>query len=329
MRWIALVAAMLMLASPALADTLIVCNKYEGTVSFIDLETGEEIARPQTGPSPHEVTLSPDGTQAVVVSYLEDGYIGRELNVFDVATAELVQTIPLVDHLAPHGIKWIGDTQSVLVTTEETRDVIKVDVEEGAVTASVATDQIGSHLMALSPDSATAYVTSRGSDTFSVIDVAPMTLVATIEAGVGPEGVDVSPDGAKLWVGNNQSENIMVFDTGTLEQTDIIDVGFLPIRVLFQPNGKVVAVADLRGDRILLLDTATHDEIATVDLNPVKAYAPASLLFSPDGAFLYAGAQDGAMVVEIDTATWEITRTFEAGEGSDGMAISPVKAQAP
>ncbi len=327
MRLIALAFALFVGSTPALADTLIVCNKYEGTVSFIDLDSGEEVARRETGPSPHEVALSPDGTRAVVVSYLEDGYVGRELNVFEIATAERVQTIPLVNHLAPHGIKWIGDTQSVIVTTEETRDVIKVDVEEGAVTAAVATDQIGSHLLALSPDSTTAYVTSRGSDTFSVIDVAPMTLVATIEAGTGPEGVDVSPDGAELWVGNNQSENIMIFDTGSLEQTAVIDVGFLPIRVLFQPDGKVVAVADLRGDRIVLLAAATHDEIAAVDLNPVKAYAPASLLFSPDGAFLYAGAQDGAMVTEIDTATWQITRTFEAGAGSDGMAISPVKAE--
>ncbi|MEM7122476.1 MAG: LpqB family beta-propeller domain-containing protein [Pseudomonadota bacterium] len=329
MRIIAVVVALLTLTLPAFADTLIVCNKYEGTVSFIDLETGKEVARPQTGPSPHEVALSPDGARAVVVSYLEDGYIGRELNVFDVATAELVQTIPLVDHLAPHGIKWIGDTASVLVTTEETRDVIKVNVDEGVVTGSVATDQIGSHLLALSPDSTTAYVTSRGSDTFSVIDVAPMTLVATVDAGVGPEGVDVSPDGAELWVGNNQSENIMVFDTGTLDQTAVIDVGFLPIRVLFHPDGMVVAVADLRGDRVVLLDPESHNEIAAVDLAPVKASAPASLLFSPDGAFLYAGAQDGAMVAEIDTATWQVTRTFEAGAGSDGLAISPVNVATP
>lgn len=59
------------------ADTLIVANKYEGTVSFIDWESGQEVARPETGPSPHEVALSPDGTRVVVVSYLEGGNIGR------------------------------------------------------------------------------------------------------------------------------------------------------------------------------------------------------------------------------------------------------------
>ena len=62
----ALLAAMIPVF--ALADTLIVANKYEGTVSFIDLASGEEMARRQTGPSPHEVALSPNQRLLVVVS---------------------------------------------------------------------------------------------------------------------------------------------------------------------------------------------------------------------------------------------------------------------
>ncbi|GAB5468249.1 MAG: hypothetical protein Kilf2KO_12790 [Rhodospirillales bacterium] len=323
---LALLLAVLMgLVSPALADTLIVANKYEGTVSFIDLESGEERARPETGPSPHEVALSPDGKRAVVVSYLEDGYIGRELNVFDVASARLIQTIPLVKHLAPHGIGWLGDSDEVLVTTEETRDVIKVDVGAGKVVGSVATDQIGSHLLALSPDATRAFVTSRGSDSVSVIDTEAMTILATLEADVGPEGVFFSPDGKEVWVANNQSETIIVFDSDSLERIVTFDVGFLPIRVRFHPDGEVVAVADLRGDRVVLYDAASREPLASVDLAPVGAIGPASLLFGPDGRHLYAGAQDGARVVEIDSATWEITRVFPAGLGSDGLEISPVK----
>ncbi|MEM7442910.1 MAG: YncE family protein [Pseudomonadota bacterium] len=315
------------LSTPALADTLIVANKYEGTVSFIDLESGEEVARPETGPSPHEVAVSPDGTMVVVVSYLEDGYIGRELNVFDVATASLIETIDIDPHLAPHGIAWLGDSDAVIVTTEETRDVIRVEVGEGEVTGSVATDQIGSHLLALSPDSSIAYVTSRGSNTISVIETGPMTLLETVAANEGPEGVFVSPDGAELWVGNNQSENIIIFDTVDMSRVETLDVGFLPIRVRFSPDGDMVAVADLRGDRVVIIDPESRQEIAAIDLEPVGAIAPASLLFAPDGSMLYAGAQDAARVVEIDTSDWSITRVFNAGEGSDGLEISPITVQ--
>ncbi len=326
MRLLLAVGLALGISGPAFADTLIVANKYEGTVSFIDLVSGKEVARPETGPSPHEVALSPDGKRVVVVSYLEDGYIGRELNVFDVAEARLVQTIPIEPHLAPHGIGWLGDSDQVIVTTEETRDVIKVDVGAGEVVGSVATDQIGSHLLALTPDSSRAFVTSRGSDTVSVIDTASMDLVQTLPADVGPEGVFVSPDGKEVWVGNNQSQTVIIYDAETLERMETIEVGFLPIRVRFSPDGTKVAIADLRGDRIHIYDAASRQKVTSVDLMPSGAIAPASLFFHPNGAFLYAGAQDGARVVEIDTKTWVITRVFPAGKGSDGLEVSPVKA---
>lgn len=319
-------AVIMFLPAAGYSDTLIVANKFEGTVSFIDLESGEEVARRETGPSPHEVTLSPDQRLAVVVSYLEDGYIGRELNVFDIASTKLVKTIDIEPHLAPHGIGWIGDSSSVIVTTEETRDVIRVDVERGKVTGVAVTDQIGSHLLALSPDSALAYVTSRGSDTVSVVDTEAMTTIQTIEADRGPEGVSVSPDGKEVWVGNNQSENIIVFDAETMERIDAIELGFVPIRVRFNPTGDKVAVADLHGNRILVLDAVNRSGRATVDLNDFEIKRPPSLLFSPDGMHLYVGSELSERVVEINTKEWRVTRLLEAGHGADGMKISSVKA---
>ncbi|NIW36757.1 MAG: YncE family protein, partial [Gemmatimonadetes bacterium] len=42
-------------------DLLLVTNKSGNTVSFIDPATGEELARLDTGPNPHEVAVTPDG----------------------------------------------------------------------------------------------------------------------------------------------------------------------------------------------------------------------------------------------------------------------------
>lgn len=317
-------AAVAGLTAPALATTLMVGNKFEGTVSFIDLDSGTEMARPVTGGSPHELALSPDGKTVVVVSYLEDGYIGEELNVFDVATASLRNTISTAPHQAPHGIAWLADSNDVIATTEETRDVIRVDIDRGKVTGIAPTDQLGSHLLALSPDSETAFVTSRGSDTLSVIDTETMRLRQTIEAGEGPEAVDVSPDGRTLWVGNNQSQDIFVFDVDTMDHLAHIDAGFLPIRVRFHPAGHAVAVADLHQDRIVVYDAASHAEIAEVDLKSVGATTPASLLFAPDGSSLFVGAQASGNVVEIDTSDWTVNRILSAGDGADGLAFSDV-----
>lgn len=69
--------AAIALIGAAHADTLIVGNKAEDTISFIDLGTGEEVARRETGQSPHEIAVSPDGKLAVVVSYRTRNYTGN------------------------------------------------------------------------------------------------------------------------------------------------------------------------------------------------------------------------------------------------------------
>ena len=82
-----LTAALLFAALPASAETLIVGNKGENTVSFIDLASGKEMARSVSGANPHEVALSPDGTRAAVVSYG-----GSAIDVYAVPGGERLAT---------------------------------------------------------------------------------------------------------------------------------------------------------------------------------------------------------------------------------------------
>ena len=312
------------LTAPALASTILVGNKFEGTVSSIDLESGQEFARSSTGGSPHELALSPDGHTAVVVSYLDEGYVGEELNVFDMASAILRDTISTAPHRAPHGIAWLAGSDDVIATTENTRDVIQVDIDRGEVTGVAPTSLEGSHLLAVSPDAGTAFVTSRGSDKLSVIDTETMRLRQTIAAGEAPEAVDVSPDGQTLWVGNNKSEDIYVFDIETMDRLAHIEAGFLPIRGRFHPEGHAVAVADLCQDRIVVYDSESHDPIAEGDLTAVGVQTPASLPFAPDGSSLFIGAQASCNVVEIDTRHWTVNRVLSTGDGADGLAYSDI-----
>lgn len=74
----------------ASAATLIVGNKGEDTVSFIDLATGRELGRAKTGRMPHEIAVSPDGRQAAVVAYG-----GASIDVFDVKRRTKLRTIEL------------------------------------------------------------------------------------------------------------------------------------------------------------------------------------------------------------------------------------------
>ena len=79
-----------LLAGPAAAETLLVGNKGEDTLSVIALGSGAELARLPTGKMPHEIAISPDGKQAAVVAYG-----GTTIDVFDVAKRTKLRTIDI------------------------------------------------------------------------------------------------------------------------------------------------------------------------------------------------------------------------------------------
>jgi len=315
-------------AMPAYADTLIVGNKREHTVSFIDLTSGKEVRRVETGKAPHEVAVSPDGKTAVVVSYRMAGYIGNSLDVFDVLSGEKIKTIDLGEYKAPHGLKWVGDTSSVVVTTEASRHLIRVDIETGEVTQAISTGQEGSHMVALSPDLTRAFVANIGSGSVAIMDLTAHKRIRTVKAGQGTEAIAVTPDGREVWVGNNSSKNIMVFDAASFEKRATIKTAGIPIRVEISPDGAFAAVSEADLNRVSIYDVAKRDIITTIDMSPVGGKVPVTLLFDPDGSRLWAATTRAARVVEINTSDWTISRTLAAGQGSDGLGYSPVEIEA-
>ncbi|MEO1658693.1 MAG: YncE family protein [Pseudomonadota bacterium] len=321
---VALTAAALASLSAAHADTLVVGNKVDDSVSFIDLTTGEEVARRETGRAPHEIALSPDGTLAVVVSYVEQEYIGNTLHLFDVRTAEPMGEISLGDHRGPHGLKWIPGTSQVIVTTEVSQDVVVVDVLRRKIVGTVKTDQVGTHMVALSPDQNYAYAASIGSGTFTVIDLNPLSKVQDVAAGEGTEAISVTPDGKEIWVGNNRSRSIMVFDAETFEVLDTIETDDAPIRVEVSPDGTLVAASYPFRSQVVFYDRATRQQVGTTNLIEQELSFPVTLLFSPEGGVVWAAATGSATVAEISTVDFTILRKLPAAKGSDGLGYTAV-----
>ncbi len=116
-RTLATALAALLLAAPAGAETLLIGNKGEDTLSLVALGSGAELARLPTGRMPHEIAVSPDGKQAAVVAYG-----GTTIDVFDVAARTKVKTIDLSPNQRPHGLLWLADGRLV-ATTERSRTV--------------------------------------------------------------------------------------------------------------------------------------------------------------------------------------------------------------
>lgn len=311
----ALAALALLSATPIAAQTLIVGNKGEDTVSFIDLATAKERARVATGKMPHEIAISPDGKQAAVVAYG-----GTTIDIFDVASAKKLRTIDLAPNQRPHGLLWLADGR--LVATTEASQSIAVVALDGKVTG-IKTDQQGSHMVAITPDAARAFVANIGSGTVSVIDLKAGKKLRDITTGGKPEGIAVTPDGKQLWVGDLDAPRVQAFDTTSYERLAEVAIPPVAIRVLASPDGKWIATGNIAAGSISLIDPATLKVARTIPVSGEQDAGQVTLLFSPDSKRLYAAETGRDQVAEIDIASGTVLRRIPAGKNGDGLAIAP------
>ena len=140
---------------------LLVGNKAENTLSFVDLKSGREIARLPTGKMPHEITISADGKRAAVVAYG-----GTTIEVFDVDRRVKVRTIDLTPNQAPHGIVTLPNGM-LLATAERSRSLLVVDPVAAKVVASIATEQNGTHMVVATGEGSRAYTANIPDGTVS------------------------------------------------------------------------------------------------------------------------------------------------------------------
>lgn len=304
-----------LLASPAAAETLLVGNKGEDTLSVVALDSGAELARLPTGRMPHEIAISPDGKQAAVVAYG-----GTTIDIFDVAKRTKLRTIDISPNERPHGLLWLADGR--LVATAEGSESVAVVAPDGKLT-SIATGQKGTHMIAVAPDNRTAYTANIGSGTVSVLDLDDGKKLRDLAVGGKPEGLALTKGGRELWVGDLDAPRVSVWDTKSGEKIAELPVDPVAIRVLASPDGRLVATSNIASGTISLFDAETRAPLKTIKVSGEAAKGQVTLLFSPDSKRLYAAETGHDKVAEIDVATAKVLRRIAAGKQGDGLAIAP------
>lgn len=323
---------------PGVAGTLLIGNKGENTLSFVDLASGRELGRAETGRMPHEIAVSPDRRQAAVVAYG-----ARAIDIFDIATRRRLRTIDLSPNDGPHGLIWLADGR-IVATTERSQSLTIVDTRNGDRVSAIATGQQGTHMVAVAPDGRRAYTANIGSGTFSVIDLERGALVRHVSLGMiaerddadgnpdmssaasaQPEGIAVSPDGRLLWVGDNRHARVFAFETGNLEAGAVADIatGAVPIRVLASPDGRWVVTSNAGDGTMTVIDAAQRTQARTITVSGSRDAAQVTILFSADGRRLYAAETGRNTIAEIDFESGRVLRRLPAGANGDGLAIAP------
>lgn len=341
--WLLPLLALLLAAAPALAagaGTLLVANKSEATLSFVDEASGEVVATVDTGTGPHEVAVSPDGATAVVANY-GDRTPGNTLTVVDVPKARVTATLDLGDNRRPHGLLFL-DASTVAVTTEGAGTLSLVDLGSGKVTDTIATGQEVSHMLAVAPGGDRAYVANIGSGSLTVLDLEERAKVGDVETGEGAEGVAVSPDGRWVWVTNRGADTVSLVDGREL--TEVLELpsgGSFPIRAEITPDGRWVLVTNARSGSLTVIDAGERKVVRTLDLDhgatdtEGKLFGdlfgdssiPIGIEISRDGKKAWI-AHAGADVVQVlDLESWKAVGVLTAGREPDGMAYSPLEVE--
>lgn len=301
---------------PGVTGTLLIGNKGEDTLSFVDLASGREIGRAATGRMPHEIAISPDGRQAAVVAYG-----ARAIDIFDIASRTRLRTIDLTPNDGPHGLVWLADGR-ILATTERSQSLTIVDTRNGDRVTAIATGQQGSHMVAVTPDARRAFTANIAAGTVSVLDLVAGTKIRDIPVGGRPEGIALTPDGRTLWVGDLATPRVQVYDAASYERLGEVATGAVPIRVLASPDGRWIVTSNLGGGSLTVIDARTRAVVRTIPVSGEQAAGQVTILFSPDGRRIYAAETGHNLVAEIDLASGRVLRRLPAGRNGDGLAIA-------
>jgi YVTN family beta-propeller protein len=294
---------------------LLIGNKGEDTLSFVDLTTGQELGRQATGKAPHEIAVSPDGKTAAVVAYGD-----KTIDLFDVASRTKLKTIDLSPNDGPHGIFWLRDDRLV-VTTERSQSLTIVDPVAGRVVASIPTAQERTHMVAVTSDGRIAYTANIRSGTVSVIDMKQGRKTRDIAVGGEPEGIALSKEEQVLWVADLKGARVQAFDTESLDKIGEVATGPVPIRVAASPDGRWIVTSNVGGGSLTLIDAASRKKVRDVSITGTQEAGQVTILFGPDGR-LYAAETGRNTVAEVDLSTGEVLRRLPAGTNGDGLAIA-------
>ena len=293
---------------------LLVLNKHEDTMSFVNPETYESIEKIATGHNPHEIVISRDRRYAYLSNYAPPG---NTISLIDLVNRKHVKQISTGDYGRIHGAAIAPDGKHAYFTAGQSGYVVEVDTSSNEMSRAIPTHGKISHMVLVSPDGKRLYTANIETENVSVIDIASGKLVTQIPCESGCEGMAFTPDGAFLWAGNQTAGTITIIDCARHEAIETFPCPGMPVRIRFTPDGKRALVSSwTENGELVVIDVATRKEVTRL---PVGSQA-IGLELSPDGKRAFVGCEhrDGVHVVDLESLT--VTAKFETGNGSDSVA---------
>jgi len=313
-RLIAVVAIGL-LGAPALASPrlLVVSKKNQSLQSFDAASYAKQFDLVVSG-EPHLVVVSADGKLAYVADFAGSANV---LSVIDLDQKRITATVNFNPSMKAHGMAATRDGTRLFATCEASRIVAEVDLPAGKVSRTFKLNFDNCHLLALSPDETTLFVTSAWDGNVTMLNAATGSVTYVVKTGKGAEGVDVSPDGREVWVVNRVYQNISVVDVKTHRSVETLLCEGNPLRVKFSPDGKTAAVTCSVSGELVFIDTATRKETARF----AAGIFPSEVVFNEGGTRCFVTDSRTGEVIVVDTAARKVVHRFPVGPDPEGIAF--------
>jgi YVTN family beta-propeller protein len=173
-----------MLALAPTAPLLYATSIGSGTASKIDLADGQVVAHTETGDGAEGVAVAPSGEAVWVTNRADD-----TVSILDAASADVVDSLsvpgfPIRVAFSPDGRHGVVSApragEVALFDADDTHSPTRIDVGEKPIGVLVPTND-------------RAFVANAGSGTVSVIGLEARSVVDTIRAGRGPDGMAYLP----------------------------------------------------------------------------------------------------------------------------------------
>ncbi len=323
-------------AEPTPSPALLVLSKGDLMLSIVDPATRRVVARVPSGPDPHEVVASTDGTLAFISNY--GGGSFNTLTVVDLVNQKVLPIVDLGPLHGPHGLVFAGG--KVWFTAEGAKVIGSYDPAAKKVDWVLGTGQNRTHMIFVTEDLKHIYTSNISSATLTVIDrTGPTAMLVDsktgqrrpgpggppredwnetlVAVGRGAEGFDVSPDGRELWAANAQDGTISIVELAARKVVGTIQANVNSAnRLKFTPDGRLVLVSMLSGPDLAVFDAARRSAVKRIPIG----HGAEGIQMQPDGALAYVACTPDSYVALIDLKTLTVAAHLEAGKQPDGMA---------
>jgi DNA-binding beta-propeller fold protein YncE len=314
----------LFLGSSGSAQSLLVVNQGDTSLSIVDPASAKQIAVIAEGTPTmhgHEVAASPDGRIAYVPIYGnvgvgKPGLDGREMLFIDLPSRKIVGTLDFGHGVRPHQPVHDPVRNLLYVTTELDKSVTIIDPKTRKIVGSIPTGQSESHMLVLSHDGRRGYTANVGPGTVSVLDLVNKKTLTVIPISKETQRISISNDDHWVFTADQTRPQLAVIDTATNKVKSWVPLPGTGYGSAPTPDSRFLLVAVPPTSQVAVVDLASMKVVRNIDVPA----APQEVLIRPDGKVAYVSCNTSGKVAAIDLSEWKVQNLITAGHFADGLA---------